>query len=109
MDLPSAQVRTLLEDAGAERVGSGAVDKLAETLEEVSQDIAQDANSRAQDEDRKTVSAADVRTAAGRIAVHDIESPLPAIVLPADVVERHFHLTHDDLDEVIKRHWKREK
>lgn len=108
MEIPKSQVRAFLEDAGAELVGSDAVDAMGEVIEEVGEDVATEAASGAESDGRVTVTAEDVRTAAGRLAVHDIDSPLPPTVVPQDVVERHFQLIHDDLDEVIKKHWRGE-
>lgn len=108
MEIPRSQVKSFLEGAGAELVGSDAVDALGEAIEEVGEDVATEAASGAEADGRVTVTAEDVRTAAGRLAVHDVDSPLPPTVVPQDVVERHFHLAHDDLDEVIKRHWRGE-
>lgn len=108
MEIPKSQVRSFLEEAGAELVGSDAVDALGEVIEEVGEDVATGAATGAESDGRVTVTAEDVRTAAGRLAVHDIDSPLPPTVVPQDVVERHFHLTHDDLDEVVKEYWRGE-
>lgn len=108
MEIPAAQVRELLDGAGAERVGGDAVESLRGALEEVALEVAEEASGTAEREGRSTVTAGDVRRAAGALAVHSVESPLPPEVVPDDVVERHFHLAHDDLDEVIKEHWRGE-
>lgn len=105
MEVPRSQVRDFLEKAGAERIGSDAVDGLGDVLEGVAADIAREAQSTAATEGRVTVTAGDVRRAAGRLAVHDMSSPLPPEVVPEDVVERHYHLVHDELDEVIRKYW----
>lgn len=108
MEIPLTQVKSLLVDAGADRVGSDAVEELAGELESAALTLAKEAKTRAEEEGRVTVTGQDVKMAAGRLAVHTIDSPIPPTVVPEDVVERHFHLAHDDLDEVIKKYWKGE-
>lgn len=108
MEIPTSQVRPLMERGGAARIGEDALKRLGEALEEVALEVAEEAVGRAGDDGRSTVRGEDVKLAAGNLAVHSVDCFLPPSVVPEDVVERHFHMPHDDLNEVIKKFWKME-
>ncbi len=65
MAIPKAPVKRIIQEAGAERVSSDAVDALAEFLEDYAEEVSKKAIAYAKYANRKTVKAEDIALAIG--------------------------------------------
>ena len=65
MAIPKAPVKRIIQEAGAERVSSDAVDALAEFLEDYAEEVSKKAIAYAKSANRKTVKAEDIALAIG--------------------------------------------
>jgi len=63
MSLPNAPVERILRNAGAERVSKDAVEELKKALEDLGNEISQDANQMAEHAERNTVKKEDIEMA----------------------------------------------
>jgi len=63
MSLPNAPVERILRNAGAERVSRDAVEELKKALEDLGNEISQDANQMAEHAERNTVKKEDIEMA----------------------------------------------
>ena len=62
-EIPKAPIARIIKESGAERVSEDAKAALAEYLEEVARDVAEEANNVAKIAKRKTVKADDIKLA----------------------------------------------
>jgi histone H3/H4 len=63
MSLPNAPVERILRNAGAERVSKDAVEELKNALEDLGEEISNDANKMADHAERNTVKKEDIEMA----------------------------------------------
>ena len=101
MEIPKAPVKRIIQEAGAERVSTEAVDALAEFLEDYAEDVSKKAVTYAKYAKRKTVKVEDIDLATG---TSKAESPDGTKHNLLDVVKDVFEAAADGkgIEDIIK-------
>ncbi len=63
MEIPRAPLERVMRNAGAERIAEGAVERLREAVQELADEIGEDAIEIAREDDRGTIMIEDVKEA----------------------------------------------
>ena len=108
MAIPKAPVKRIIQNAGAERVSSDAVDALAEYLEEYAEEVSKDAVTYAKYAKRKTVKEEDVSLAVN--SSKSSESPEEGKHNIVDVIKGVFDAVSEGqgIEDVIKSFMKKQ-
>ena len=108
MAIPTAPVKRIIQEAGAERVSADAVDALVEFLDDYAEEVSKKAVTYAKYANRKTVKAEDIALASGSSKA---ESPAENKHNILDVIKDVFEAASEGqgIEEIIKSFKKMEK